>query len=671
MIQRFEQEENVISIGENKVIKGSVDENKTNKYFQLLSNIYSDAHSVILQELVANAHDSYKRINKQGLVTIQYENNKLHIKDKAEGISPYVFENYICKLGSSSKEQEVDSAGTMGIGSYSSWCVTDTFYLTTVYNNIKYYYSCYKADFEVPTFTLLHEEECDEENGTDYWFYIDSKDYYKFEYALKKLRYFENVEVIGFSFVNNYQLIKGDSFVINNCVPNPNTELEICFGNTPYPINWDKIGMNKITIPIALNIPLETSLMILPSREALGWNDYTIAKIQEKIIEFKQEFQNIYNQQYKPFDNILDYLKAVDNKNIIKIVNKEYNINSLNLDRTAIKYSKSNLPVPDINNVFLFYNQKWFSKNNHFRAYYPWESRYFSICETKLNVNKTKQLDSFIKCVLTKEPYFTFDCKLSQSLVNLFYPNFTEASLPEDYISKIEDFYNNVHLDLMSKYHHYDEIVVERKKTKKVKREDSIVLAKVNNDDIRYDYSLSDLESSKYLFVTDDKEEHKEILKYIENRFKFKNNKRFCTVVLCSKTYHKKFENVITLEDWFKTDMFKKLYYRTLRYNYLNKYTISDFLYTFLRNYKRVDFDFIQKERKSVLDNNYIYNKGLAIYGKVFENPYKLLDETYKDFVLWKNDWFRNNNYVVKTAYLKHKYKKQLIKLKNGKTNKV
>ena len=225
MIQRIE-ESNSFSINTSDT-KGSIDAAKVGKIFQLLSNLYSDEQAVILQELVANAHDSYKRIGKKGIVTIEYDNvNKsLHIIDEAEGISPYAYNTYITKLGSSSKEDEVDSAGTLGIGAYSSWCVTDTFYLTTVYNGIKYYYSCFKEDYCEPEFCLLMDQPTDECNGTDYWFY--TKYSYSFGVALSKLRYFENVVVKGFSFNNDYKIIHGKTFLFNSVYPSK--ELEICF----------------------------------------------------------------------------------------------------------------------------------------------------------------------------------------------------------------------------------------------------------------------------------------------------------------------------------------------------------------------------------------------------------------------------------------------------------
>jgi HSP90 family molecular chaperone len=206
MILQKDNSVETFSIG-NESIKGNIDNNKVGKIFQLLSNLYSNREEIILQECVANAQDSYTRLKKDGIVTIKFnkEDRTLHIIDKAEGISPYVFQNIFTKLGSSSKENEDDSAGTLGIGSMSSWTLVNCFYLNTVYNGTKYIYSCSKRDYEEPEFTLLLEEPTDEENGTDYWFYLPpstysykDSEYDKFQKALTKLRYFHNVTVEGF-----------------------------------------------------------------------------------------------------------------------------------------------------------------------------------------------------------------------------------------------------------------------------------------------------------------------------------------------------------------------------------------------------------------------------------------------------------------------------------------
>jgi HSP90 family molecular chaperone len=198
------------SIGTESV-KGTIDSENIGKIFQLLSNLYSNREEIILQECVANAQDSYSTLRKEGEVKIKFDNTdrSIHIIDNAEGISPEVFNKYITKLGSSSKSRSEITAGTLGIGTMAAWTLVNCFYLTTVYENVKYIYSCTKRDYEEPEFNLLLEEETNLENGTDYWFYLPKSQYSfkdtekeKFEKALDKLRYFHNVTIEGLKFNN-------------------------------------------------------------------------------------------------------------------------------------------------------------------------------------------------------------------------------------------------------------------------------------------------------------------------------------------------------------------------------------------------------------------------------------------------------------------------------------
>jgi hypothetical protein len=94
--------------------------------------------------------------------------------------------------------------------------------------------------------------------------------------------------------------------------------------------------MSKITIPVALKFELNEPLMILPSREALGWNNTTIECVKNKIIDFVQEITEIYKSQTQPFDNILDYLEAVNNKQKIKIGDSKIDISCLKLKNNIL-----------------------------------------------------------------------------------------------------------------------------------------------------------------------------------------------------------------------------------------------------------------------------------------------------------------------------------------------
>lgn len=670
MILQVDNTIDTFSIGNNNVIKGTIDSNKVGKMFQLLSNLYSDKESIVLQEITANAQDSYKRIRKEGIVNIKFnkEDRSLHIIDKAEGISPYVFENYITKLGSSSKENEDDSAGMLGIGFFSGWCITNCIYLTTIYNNTKYIYSCSKRDYEEPEFTLLLEEPTDEENGTDYWFYLPPStysyrdtEYEKFQKALSKLRYFHNVTVEGFNFKNDYRIYQGRTFIFNedyyyNSYDKDYKELEICFGNTPYPINWEKVGVNKITIPVALKFELNEPLMILPSREALGWNNTTIECVKNKIIDFVEEITEIYKSQTQPYDNILDYLEVINDKQKIKIGDSKINISCLGLKNTLVysKISHLDIQVPVKEEViFENYTKFWNSKYTKRREYISkpslWSKSKFYYSNEGLKKNKTSQI--YFDCILTYEQHpavFRFEYK---QFVPSYSPLLGSTKLPDNIDEQIREFYQYVKEDIESRFLDYDSIIPAKRVVNKVKRASSVYLATKNGNDYKTDYNIKDFVEPLYLFLTTDKEEYNEILKYTKSFITHTKDKkrRIIEVILTAKKYHPLFKgcNIITLEEWFKTDMFVNKFRREVQKYQAAQYLGNHYFKIYIQTYNKRLWELYGKDKTNSYIN-VIVQKGLDLKIPYVDN-YSCLEEYQDDY----QEYYNNSSYYKKNRIIK------------------
>lgn len=636
-----------------ETIKARVNQEKSGKYFQLLSNQYSDKEAILLQEITANAQDSYTRLKKEAEVLIKFvqDDRTLHIIDKAEGISPQVFNDFIVELGASSKENEIDSAGTMGIGNYLGWCITNCYYLTTVCDKVKYIYSCTKLDYEVPEFNLLLEEETEEENGTDYWFYLpNSTSSYrdtekeKFEKALEKLRYFYNVTVEGLKFENNYKIYQGKTFVINdayfkNLSSPENRELEICFGNTPYPINWEKIDIPKIYVPVALKFELNEPLMILPSREALGWNNTTIECVKNKIIDFVQEISEIYKEQTKPFDNILDFLHARDNKQKIKIGDSLINISSLKL-QSNLEYSKiSHLDVQvptDDDLIFKEFSKYWNPKYTKKRGYYSKPDLYntyansFYYSEEGVKKNKTSQInyDAILKYELLPEDYF-FEYKY-------YFKNKTTLtignSFPDNAYEQIREFYQCVKEDIKSRFKDYDSIILAKRIVNTVKRTNQVYIAAFNGDTKKEDYNINRFVAPKYLFITDNRDEYNKIVSEVTSFIK-KTKDRKCNIVdviYTAKKYHHLFSgcNIITLDEWYKSDMFINAFRRNIqRYNFKQIY--NPYFFDLLKVFNKRLY-FLYKDDKTHYDYKIVY-RGLDL--KIpYPDNYKELSKARSDY---------------------------------------
>lgn len=656
------------SIGTESV-KGTIDSENIGKIFQLLSNLYSNREEIILQECVANAQDSYSTLGKEGEVKIKFNNNdrSIHIIDNAEGISPEVYNKYITKLGSSSKSRSEITAGTLGIGTMAAWTLVNCFYLSTIYNKRKYIYSCTKRDYEEPEFNLLLQEETDLENGTDYWFYLPKSQYSykdtekeKFEKALQKLRYFHNVTVEGLTFKNDYKIYQGKTFVFNqsyfdSMYDRDYKELEICFGNTPYPINWEKIDVPKIVIPVALKFELNEPLMILPSREALGWNNTTIEAVKNKIIDFVQEISGIYKEQTKPFDNILDYLEARDNKQRIKIGNSNININSLKLE-SNLEYSKIahlDIKVPtDTDYIFLEFVKTWDKKLNKRRKPFLYDDNVFYYSEQGLKKNKTSQInyDGILNYVPTNyvdhRHYFTTS------------PLFA-TGYPDNCFDQIREFLGYVKEDVKARFLDYDSIVPAKRNVNTVKRSNEVILAVFNGDIKKLDYNISRFTPPKYLFLTSDLEEYNKICNYTNSFFGYTKDRKSHIIDVCytaKKNYHL-FSgcNIITLEEWFKSDMFINAFRRSIdsyKYNQLNNYLFKQWLNKYNKR-----LYYIHKNTKTYY-NDMIVSKGLEL-GIAYPNNYADLKKHYDIFMDIENDKVYRKDKIINFL------RKKLNKCKN------
>lgn len=333
----------------------------------LLSDLYKDPYSIVIQEWCSNAWDSHLEANKKH-EPIVLEIKKDEIADKwyvavqdfGVGLGPdriKIFGAY----GKSTKRDSNDLIGGFGVGSKSIMCYTKSFFVDTCFDGIKYLYSINPNEEGIPRIDLLHEEETELSNRSRLWFYLkkDTSNYYskstpegtKFlEGAKRKTAYFDNLVYdldSSLDNLNSYKRIEGNHFVYSEMQPFNN--LHILLGQVPYELDFQLLGLSTINVPIAVKI--SEGVMPVPTREAIKYSDKSIQVIKEAIKLASTELVEYCNRNRVDVTDWKVWLKTRDSQPRVMLGKHEIFINEL------VKYSTTPLkevvftPLKDVEDV--------------------------------------------------------------------------------------------------------------------------------------------------------------------------------------------------------------------------------------------------------------------------------------------------------------------------------
>jgi len=318
----------------------SIDQKSMGFVFDIMfSQMYRDPIGSIIREITSNCFDSHIEagVNDAVVITIDEDDGGgfISFKDVGIGISPDRMRSVYAKPATSTKRDSNDFIGYWGLGSKSPLAyVEEGFEVITVSEGMKYEYMVHKGT-SAPQITLITSEETTEHNGTIVKIYFKrNSDKAEFDKKLEsQLRYFDNVYVIGSNHFNNeYKLYEGNTFKFrNDCA---RVDLHICIGKVTYPIDWEKLGEQRITLPFALKFNIG-DLPVTPERESIKYtsikrenDEYVDTRdvIKAKIQEFKEEIQDMIGREPIYHNNIFDFIEAQGHAPYIKLLDRVINI---------------------------------------------------------------------------------------------------------------------------------------------------------------------------------------------------------------------------------------------------------------------------------------------------------------------------------------------------------
>jgi len=393
MILEKQTESHILEDGvAQQTTKMSLDLDSAQILMQMLSkNLYSDDIGSAVRECASNALDSHRRAgtDKPIIVSLKKSNSdtiEFSVEDFGIGLDADDVVNIISKYGKSTKRDSNTELGMMGLGFKAPLAYSSSFYFVARKNGVERKYMMYEGE-DTNSIDLLYEKPTTEGNGVKVIIPVDFYDRYQFASKIKEqLAYFESVyfdvdKSIDSSIVNDFVIHRADDYQFSSMAQSK--MLHLCLDNVYYPIDFEKLSIPQINIPIALRFSLTDGLFPTPNRESLRYTQEAKEIIKKKISKVADVFMVKYNESINLKGNpisIIDFYSNND-RTIANFFSKEP---SSILDvTTLLSYSKIPIASPKMDGVtlldwkhianhlkhtmFIQYEEKWSFRQGKYR----------------------------------------------------------------------------------------------------------------------------------------------------------------------------------------------------------------------------------------------------------------------------------------------------------------
>jgi len=304
MILEKQKEAMVHQEGETQESIGmSLDLESAQVLMQMLSkNLYSDAIGSTIRECASNALDSHRRagVDKPIIVSLgrnKEDNYEFSVEDFGIGLDADDVKNIISKYGKSTKRNSSTELGMMGLGFKAPLAYSSSFYFVCRKDGMERKYMMYEGE-DVNTIDLLYETPTDQPNGVKVIVPIKYYERNSFERKIREqLAYFESVYFDVDGIHNDFLITRHEFFQFSELSTDSN--LHICLDNVYYPLDFSKLGIDRITIPVALRFSLTDGLFPTPNRESIRYTPEAKSIILNKLKDAANYFIEKYNESVK------------------------------------------------------------------------------------------------------------------------------------------------------------------------------------------------------------------------------------------------------------------------------------------------------------------------------------------------------------------------------------
>ena len=333
MILEKQTEATILQEGESQESIGmSLDLDSAQVLMQMLSkNLYSDAIGSTIRECASNALDSHRRagIDKPIIVSLNrnnHDNYEFSVEDFGIGLDADDVVNIISKYGKSTKRNSNTELGMMGLGFKAPLAYTSTFYFTARKNGMERKYMMYEGE-EVNSIDLLHETPTDQPNGVKVTIPVNYYDRHDFVRKTKEqLAYFENVyfNVLDNEVSNDFTIHRSEHYQASSL--SRDSWLHICLDNVYYPLDFTRLGIDRISVPVGLRFSLTDGLFPTPNRESIRYTKEAKDIILAKIGKMVDHFITKYNETVADTDDFMAVLRYhATNRRYVDVPGKNTN----------------------------------------------------------------------------------------------------------------------------------------------------------------------------------------------------------------------------------------------------------------------------------------------------------------------------------------------------------
>ena len=353
--------------------KMRLSEHAQSMVFQLFTkNVYSNPIGTVVREITSNCFDSHVEAGVNAPVRIKKsfdgETNTHYISfiDYGVGMSPDRVENVYGVYFESTKRVDNTQIGGFGIGGKTPLAYKrstgqgegeydNSFYVITTFDKVKYYYCVYEGA-ESPEWSLMHQENTKDGNGTEIRIPVLEKDIETFaKEMVRQLYYFDNIIFEGFEdtyqrgiLSNDYQIIRGKNFLFRGTEYASN--VHVCLGKVAYPLDFSVLGLNSYdyNLPIALKLEVG-DINVTVSRESLDYSEATIKMLKNKLDDAIAEIKSLLTKQYDNIVTLEQYFNVKNNFGVLEFPNgSKINVGNMisqkDIDFSKFKYQFMKMP---------------------------------------------------------------------------------------------------------------------------------------------------------------------------------------------------------------------------------------------------------------------------------------------------------------------------------------
>jgi hypothetical protein len=328
-----------IKIGQTASKQATISEHKISKLQYILTKgLYSDPVTAVIAEITNNGIDAVVQAGKDPKkfpVLVEIDKNEqgnyfFRVTDKGTGLDQNQFEKILMNYLESTKEDDGNSIGYFGLGSKSFLGLDRAATFTCRKDGKELKYLAYQGA-EFCEYDLISEKDTTEENGVIFEIPIEGySEMSQFSSkARQKLAYYDTVALMIHGRLEPNKITRSKDWQYSE--QNKNTTMHLCLKDVYYQIDFGKLGINPIEVPIALRFGLQDGITVTPSRENLIYTEKVKTIIKEKIAAVGEWFVKKYNDTVPDeYDSILEVWNDIDNdKKIVEVNSVEFKINSL------------------------------------------------------------------------------------------------------------------------------------------------------------------------------------------------------------------------------------------------------------------------------------------------------------------------------------------------------